>query len=159
MESVGIMAGPEMQLSDIGKCANECWNAIPTHFPHAELGPFVVMPNHVHGIVIINDDGNHTQSTTLKFGPQSRNLASIIRGFKIGVTKYAHANNLPFAWQARFYDRIVRDQQELNNIAQYIENNVINWANDGFHLITNAVSVVGESLATVKDKQQELWPI
>lgn len=67
------------------------------------------------------------------FGPQSKNLSSIVRGIKIGTTAYARRNNLPFAWQARFHDRIIRDQEEMNRIAEYIENNVARWEYDGMN--------------------------
>ena len=65
-----------------------------------------------------------------KFGPQSKNLSSIIRGFKIGVTKYAKNNRIYFAWQPRFHDRIIRNENELNRIRQYIKNNAMKWAID-----------------------------
>lgn len=126
---------PKMELSEIGKIADECWCAIPQHFPHVQVPLWVIMPNHIHGILII-DSPEETQnfaslqSQSNKFGPQSKNLASVIRGFKIGVTKYARENNIPFAWQTRFYDRIVRNTDELNGISQYIENNVAKWAFD-----------------------------
>lgn len=68
-----------------------------------------------------------------KFGPQSQNLGSVVRGFKIGVTKYAHQNNYNFEWQSRFYDRIIRDAKELNRIRRYIKNNPVEWVNDEFN--------------------------
>ncbi|MBO7652922.1 MAG: hypothetical protein J6S84_09480, partial [Bacteroidales bacterium] len=58
---------------------------------------------------------------------QSKNLASVIRGFKIGVTKFARQNNIPFLWQSRYYDRIIRDSVGMKRIAEYIENNVAEW--------------------------------
>lgn len=61
-----------------------------------------------------------------RFGPQKRNLASVIRGIKSAVKSYANQNNIPFAWQPRYHDRIIRDSHEMNRIAEYIENNVIN---------------------------------
>ena len=57
-----------------------------------------------------------------KFGPQSCNLASIIRGYKIGVTKYARTNSICFEWQSRFYDHIIRSEDKLNRIREYIQN-------------------------------------
>lgn len=54
-------------------------------------------------------------------------LSHIISRFKSAVTQFAHKNNLPFAWQARFHDHIIRNQTEMERIAQYIENNVANW--------------------------------
>ena len=87
----GTIVNGKMELSDIGKMAEKYWHEIPEHFPFVLLGEFVVMPNHIHGIVIIdkNDNDGHgpveTQnfaslpSPKNKFGPQSRNLASTIR--------------------------------------------------------------------------------
>ena len=68
-----------------------------------------------------------------RFGPQSKNLASVIRGFKIGVTKFARQHNLPFEWQPRYYEHIIRNMEELDFITDYIENNVANWEEDGFY--------------------------
>ncbi len=137
----------EMKLSPIGEMADECWRAIPQHFPNVQIPLWVVMPDHIHGIVIIDDfvetqniaslHDNETDQTqnfaslhdneSNKFGPQSKNLASVIRGFKIGVSKFARQNNIPFSWQSRYYDRIIRDSAEMNHIAEYIENNVAEW--------------------------------
>ena len=83
-----------MQLSSIGEIANECWSQIPEHFTFVKLGAFIVMPNHVHGIIIIDKPAvppvqtqNIASLPGNKFGPQSQNLASIVRGFKISVPK------------------------------------------------------------------------
>ncbi len=65
-----------------------------------------------------------------RFGAQSGNVASIIRGFKIGVTKFARNNHIDFCWQTRFHDHIVRNPQEYNRIQDYIQSNVANWKND-----------------------------
>lgn len=61
-------------------------------------------------------------------------LGTVVRGLKARVSRWANQNNVPFGWQARFYDRIVRNQNELNNIAEYIENNVINWYLDEMNI-------------------------
>lgn len=68
-----------------------------------------------------------------KFGPQSKNLASIIRGFKIGVTKNARLINPNFAWQARYHDHIIRNQESHQRISNYIVNNPRNWQEDTFY--------------------------
>ena len=129
----------KMYLSPIGEMADKCGRAIPQHFPNVQIPLWVVMPDHIHGIVIIDDivgTQNFVETQNFaslhdndpnKFGPQSKNLASVIRGFKIGVTKFARQNNIPFAWQSRYYDRIIRDTAEMNRIAEYIENNVAEW--------------------------------
>ncbi|MBN2096559.1 transposase, partial [Candidatus Peregrinibacteria bacterium] len=115
------------------------WQEIPQHFAHVVLDEWVVMPNHVHGVIIINNHPTvETQNVASlrhkrnewkpnQFGPQSKNVASIIRGFKIGVTKYAHKQKIPFTWQPRFYDRVIRDENELNRIREYIQQNPLKW--------------------------------
>ena len=145
----------EMKLSKIGEIAETCWQNIPEHFPFVKLGEFVIMPNHVHGIIIIDkaDDGRNTtdikhavemqnlaslqpekQKPLNEFGPQSRNLASIVRGFKIGVTKRARRVQPDFKWQSRYYDHIVRDRKSFNTISEYIRNNPEKWATDNYYV-------------------------
>ncbi len=88
------------------------------------------------GIDTTNDTITHgdiTETTTRKqnnFSPQRKNLSSVIRGFKSSVTTYARKHNIEFAWQARFYDHIIRDDKSFNNIRQYIKNNPLNWRDD-----------------------------
>lgn len=76
---------------------------------------------------------NDAPSPKNKFGPQSKNLASIIRGFKIGVTTNARLILPEFGWQSRFHDHIIRDQKSFDNISNYIINNPSNWRDDKFY--------------------------
>ena len=153
-----------MVLSEIGAIAKKCWNEIPIHFPFVELDEFVVMPNHIHGVIIINKQtqdvetqhlaspatgtkhftspiigtqniiqANDGFTSTNKFGPQSQNLASIIRGYKIGVTKLAKVINPLWKWQPRFYDHIIRNEETYYKIKSYIMNNVENWKTDSLY--------------------------
>ncbi len=77
-----------------------------------------------------------TQSncTKNKFGPQIKNLSSIIRGFKIGVTSSARKTNKGFAWQTRYHDHIIRTDKSYNIIAEYIVENPLNWEKDKFYV-------------------------
>ena len=68
-----------------------------------------------------------------QFGPQSKNLASIIRGFKIGVTKNARQINPNFTWQSRYHDHIIRDEKSYHTISEYIINNPVKWTEDKFY--------------------------
>ena len=140
--SFGRIEHTEMVLSDIGKIAKQCWHDIPAHFPFVKLDEYIIMSNHIHGVIVIdkNDDSNianvETQNLASlpwnpnKFGPQSKNLASIVRGFKIGVKKWATINGIHFEWQSRFYDRIIRDEDKFWNVRNYIQNNVLKWDED-----------------------------
>jgi putative transposase len=139
----GEIVGDEMVVTALGQAAIDCWNSIPGHFPFVVLDEFVVMPNHIHGIVIINKSDKTVETQDLaslqpgnpqnRFGPQSLNLASIVRGYKIGVTKFARQNGIPFLWQTRYHDHIIRNGQEYETICRYIHDNPQRWAQDGFY--------------------------
>ncbi len=68
-----------------------------------------------------------------KFALQSKNLASVIRGFKIGVTKNAKQINPDFRWQLRYYDNIIRNKISFQRISNYIEQNPLKWEKDKFY--------------------------
>ena len=132
----GDVINGEMKLSSIGKVASQYWREIPNHFPCVQLDAYVVMPNHVHGIIIIGNVETQDfaslqkQREPNKFGPQSKNLASIIRGYKIGVKKWSTMNGITFAWQYRFYEHIIRNENDLYDIREYIANNPVKWTED-----------------------------
>lgn len=138
----GEIVNGKMELNEIGEQANTCFIEIPNHFPYVELGNYIVMPNHVHTIIIIKKTEQLVETQDLaslqlsvptksipknKFGPQSKNLASIIRGYKIGVTKYAKKINPEFAWEPRYYDWIIRNKKSFNRIQDYIIRNPETW--------------------------------
>jgi putative transposase len=93
-----------LQKTPIGEIAYDNWLNIPNHFPFVELDEFVIMPNHIHGILFINKP-DKTDWLVNKFGAQSQNLPSIIRGYKSSVKTYATINSIEFLWQPRYYDR------------------------------------------------------
>ncbi len=139
----GYIEDWKMKLNQLWKNTYDCRNAIPDHYDYVDVFDFVCMPNHVHGILKINshdvgtkyfsslcveqwkrmDDNPSLQEVSCK----SWSLWSIIRGFKIGVKKYANQNNIDFVWQKKFYDHIIRDETWYNNIKYYIQNNPQNW--------------------------------
>ena len=146
----GQIADGKMHPSELGKIAETEWFKTIELRPdmNLELGEFVVMPNHIHGIIIIgsnqynNDDtmnggrdAMHGVSTKIqnKFGPQSKNLASIIRGYKSAITTYARKNKILFQWQSRFHDHVIRSMDDYYRISNYIINNPAQWQKDNFY--------------------------
>ena len=120
-----------LQPTPIGKIAIEYWQKIPQHFPFVILDEFQIMPNHIHGIIFIGKietikPGGYKN----KFGPQSGNLSSVLRGYKAGVKTFAITNKVEFEWQSRFHDHIIRNENELNGIRKYIIENPENWNRD-----------------------------
>jgi len=178
----GTITNGEMILSEIGRIAQQEWLKTPIIRPdmNIRLDEFVVMPNHIHGIIIIgknqynqcNSGINEVETRCIaspqqpysneqqgiaspqqnklvgqppiqpdelpiprnKFAPQSKNLASIIRGFKSSVTTQSRSIHADFAWQSRFHDHIIRDKQSYYLIRKYIRNNPANWENDQFYI-------------------------
>jgi putative transposase len=102
---------PILRPTEIGEIAHLEWHKSAELRPdmNLELGEFVVMPNHIHGIVIIGANDYNTPGAPEyknQFAPQSKNLASILRGYKSAVTTYARKNSIEFNWQPRFHDHI-----------------------------------------------------
>jgi REP element-mobilizing transposase RayT len=140
-----------MQPSAIGEIVESEWIKTPAIRPdmNLELDEFVVMPNHFHAIIIIGEneynmernirrDAMHRVPTDEKhrvpvneYGPQRKNLASIIRGFKSSVTVQAKKMGMGTIWQPLFYDHIIRNEQSFERIRQYIINNPLNWNEGG----------------------------
>lgn len=187
----GDVVDGRMELSEIGEwVVTQIEQTAIIRQNDVEIPMFVVMPNHVHLIVVYsNVNGGRTQccgrtrcvptdlpdpcrdasnasvsnvsacrdtsnvsadnmpdnvstdargvadtrSVSLQFGPQSGNLPSVIRGIKSAVTKYAIEHDIPFAWQSRYHDHIIRNQMEMNRIAEYIQNNPMKWELDRFY--------------------------
>lgn len=121
-----------LRATTIGQIAIDYWAEIPKHYPFVELDEFVVMPNHIHGILFFNRP-EKTDWTPNTFGPQSQNLGAVIRGFKSSVKRYANQNDINFDWQSRYHDHIIRDEKSLFAIRNYIVRNPDNWLHDVLH--------------------------
>lgn len=113
----------------LGVIANKYWSEIPEHFQFVHIDEYAVIPNHIHGILLI-DKLDYIEWRVNEFGPQSKNLGSIIRGFKAGVKTFSTDNKIDFCWQPRFYDWVIRSEDELNRIRKYIIDNPNNWKKD-----------------------------
>jgi REP element-mobilizing transposase RayT len=137
----------EMQLSDAGKIANQCWLDIPNHFPNVILHDYIIMPNHIHGIIELNkkvgveniqpcNNENIQPRNNENLQPRRNefqkiipgSIGSIVRGFKIGVTKWMRQNtDIHDVWQRNYYEVIINNDQAYNEISIYISNNPKNW--------------------------------
>jgi putative transposase len=162
----GKIVDENIELSEIGRLAEQFWLEIPNHFSFVQLDAFVIMPNHIHGILIIdksadigeiNSDGdkNTTKVETPNLGVSTaENVSSdknrqqtvaaskkwkpatlgvIINQYKRMVTLKSRKINPTFAWQSRFYDHIIRDENGYYNIQNYILYNPQKWEDDRFY--------------------------
>jgi len=152
-------------LNNGGKIAKQCWKEIPNHYANVKLDEFIIMPNHVHGVLMIGGNvgdggqgiGNGGQDVGKRaqdieplredFFPRedvlrmnafqhvvSGSVGAVVRGFKIGVTKWFRKNtDIHNVWQRNFYEHIVRDEGDLNRIQNYIKNNPLKWKTDEYY--------------------------
>ena len=128
----GEILNKEMTLGPFGKIADECWRAIPEHFPFVELGAYVIMPNHVHGIIVIRRGTIYRAPTTEQFQkPVAGSIPTIIRTFKAAVTRrVGREHNATGIWQRNYYEHVIRDEQDLQNKTDYINANPSLWDED-----------------------------
>lgn len=148
-----------MQLSHVGILADVFWPEIKNHADNVILDAFIVMPNHIHGIIILDAKEKdividslananavvtrhalslpNSQTTKSigqnRFQNQGKNsISSIIDSYKAAVTKHANRLGYEFAWQTRFHDHVIRDEKSYQRIADYINSNALNWKDDKF---------------------------
>lgn len=120
-------------LTDIGKIIENQWNEIPNQFESVSLDEFVIMPNHFHGVVIMKQRAQASGAPT---------LGNVVRAFKSKCTmeylQHINNNNLNTSgkiWQRSYYDQIIRDEESLNKIRDYIRNNPETWGEDKNNLM------------------------
>jgi putative transposase len=145
----GEIRNSMMYLSEAGKIVLGVWNFLPTRYSMVALGTAVVMPNHFHGIMVINEfpvgaihqsEGAIHESPLRESPPQERRiqrrrmtLPLMIGYFKMNsakqINKLLNSSGIPI-WQRNYYEHIVRNDDERNRIHQYIESNIDNWEDD-----------------------------
>lgn len=148
----GDVVDDKMCLNASGELVQNVWSTLAERFPFVQLDAFVVMPNHVHGIIILAD--THLPSSRynsdlakvpeeLRPAVQAKRdnhpvtsslLAQVVRAFKGASTRYIRTTSDPtFAWQTRYYDHVIRNPQSLERIRAYIATNPARWAQDTLH--------------------------
>jgi putative transposase len=123
----------EICLRDAGKIVETCWHDIPNHFTDVEIDEFIIMPDHVHGIVIIHEPVGAIHESPLPASVYDRRtmmLPKIVGRFKMNSAK--QINNIfgtsgSHIWQRNYYEHIIRDDRDLKNTRQYIFNNPLKW--------------------------------
>lgn len=127
-----------MKLNEFGQIVQSIWHDLPARFPDIQLGEFIVMPNHVHGIIIIIHRNNNPvgaiHELTLRHNERRQMLLpNIIGYFKMNTAKRINQlrdlRGMP-VWQRNYYDRVIRNDQEFNQTRQYIIDNAKNWEKD-----------------------------
>jgi REP element-mobilizing transposase RayT len=137
----GQITNGEIKLSEIGRIAKNYWEEIPSHFTNAALDEYVIMPNHIHGIILILDYVDYVgarhasplQPPQIPRGTKPKSLGTIVGSFKSATTKHINqirkTPGIPL-WQRNYYEHIIRNENELNKIREYIRNNPIKWEMD-----------------------------
>ena len=136
----GDVIDGEMRPNQFGRIVSACWSGLPAHYPRVGLDTFVAMPNHVHGVIRLADDDsphgvgaglNPAATRTVRTRPHG--LPEVIRGFKAFASRRINeVRNAPGTpvWQRNYYERVIRNERELNAVRQYIQHNPSRWAKD-----------------------------
>lgn len=122
----GQVKDNKMTLSKLGAIIMSCWQQIPQHFESVELDAFVIMPNHLHGIIVLQDDSEKVT------------LGHVMNTFKGAVTRQARKTDLDIdlehpIWHRNFHDHIIRNEADLNRIRQYVQTNPARWEADTYY--------------------------
>ena len=159
----GDVVDNAVRLNEYGGIVLACWDEIPAHFAHVELDAFVVMPNHVHGIIVLTDGihaasfppitpvapvgAQHAAPLSVSRTPRPRvqpgSLGAIVRAFKSAVTQCINAarrrgtgaaccapTSTSPVWQGNYYEHVIRDEEALHRLREYIRDNPASWADD-----------------------------
>ena len=112
----GTIADGTVRLSETGTIVLRIWQKLPAHYPNVGLDEFVVMPNHLHGVVVIEKE-------------RGRPLSTLMQSFKSFATREIKAHRLTdgAVWQRGYYEHVVRDEDDLTVIRQYIQDNPVKW--------------------------------
>ena len=129
---LGKIVTGRMDLSDVGNIVNVCWRGIPKHFRNVKLDAWIIMPNHVHGIIMIDEMVGTDYNLSLQLKPQieprrnrfqrviPKSLSYMIATFKSAVSRQVSktATRNDFSWQARFYEHIIRNDKDIFRIRE-----------------------------------------
>jgi putative transposase len=139
----GDIADGKMILNAFGKIAEAEWLRSPEIRSYVELDEYSIMPNHVHGIIMVHENVGATRRvapTDKPHGPKPGSVGAIVGQFKSVVIKQINrSRGTPSApvWQRNYHEHIIRDEMELNRIREYIRQNPLKWAEDRENLIFN----------------------
>ncbi|MDD5457784.1 MAG: transposase [Phycisphaerae bacterium] len=142
----GHIVDTEMKLNDLGLAVQSSWLDIPNHYHYVELDEFVIMPNHLHAIVVLQDTvgagfkpapntvgDEDVKRAGFKPAPTRHSLGEIVRAFKTfsarHINKIKNTPGKPI-WQRNYFEHIIRNEESLNKIRNYIMNNPRNWTAD-----------------------------
>ena len=143
----GNIKNGQMILNDAGKVIDEEWRNTAKLRNNVILDEYQVMPNHFNGIIALSKKSSHSKPETPQLHKQSGrgfhteakmyadSVGSIINQFKGMCTKRIQLFNKSFRWKSRFYDRVIRNENELENIRRYIFYNPLKWEADEFYTI------------------------
>ncbi|MBI4388341.1 MAG: transposase [Candidatus Omnitrophica bacterium] len=135
----GPSASPRIVLNEIGLVVKSIWEQLPDCYDGVAIDEFVVMPNHVHGILTLTATGGRPQGAA-----PTIDLPSVVHRFKSltaaryhKIMKQNHSSSSNKLWQRNYYERIIRNENELNEIRQYILDNPIKWEEDPENVMVN----------------------
>jgi REP element-mobilizing transposase RayT len=134
---LGDVVREKVELSTVGGIASKYWHEIPEHFMNINLDVFIVMPNHIHGIIFIAEQDRRgviynaptpASNNYSAISPRRGTLSTVVRTYKSAVSRWCGQNGYTyFGWQRNYHEHIIRNEQDLEQIREYIVNNPLKW--------------------------------
>ena len=155
----GEIVDGQMGLNDMGQIVLECWGDLPRHYKNLKLDYFAIMPNHVHGIMVMSDMPVAMVGAGLKPAPTEKRhgLPEMVRALKTFSSKRINeirsTPGMP-VWQRNYYEHVIRDDDGLNRIREYIINNPANWQDDEENQNTHKIGCLAASSTTEKPEKK-----
>ena len=147
----GEVTGGEMRLNEAGRMVQTVWDELSDHYPGVQTDAFIIMPNHIHAIIVLIDVGAGPRTCPHQRDNEGQpqgvaptmplSLPDVVHRFKLmtttryrqGVTRYGWSPFNKKLWQRNYYEHIIRDENDLMQIRQYIEENPAKWEEDENH--------------------------
>lgn len=131
-EWFGEIVEGQMVLNEYGEIVDKYWRKIPDHYSDIRLDEYIIMPNHIHGIIIIEDPSEVRNGHARSIRRQHQKLPVVIGSFKSSISRTINKlqNDFKFQWLKSYYDHIIRNEKSLDNIRLYIRENSLSWETD-----------------------------
>ena len=123
--------------------ADDCWKEIPDHHPNVVLGEWIVMPNHVHAVLFLENrrgvqlnapTSRNEHNARSRISPARHTLGLVVRTYKAAVTTSARRRGFDwFAWQRNYYEHVIRSEADLTRIREYLRYNPLRWDTDEYN--------------------------
>jgi len=140
----GNIVNSKVEFNQLGELVNNHWHEISNHFDNVTLDQFIVMPNHIHGLILVENAFAESSEMNRFQKVTSKSLSSIVQNYKASVSREHNRQGVSKKiWQSNYYERVIRTEKELEKCREYIMNNPLKWQLDRNNLRSDKLKEEG----------------